>query len=84
MRTIVMVLVVLASTALGSCEQQQDNKELQRMVEEACEDLHAAWNRGHREAMNDVLPQLRERAAAQGYGPEETDAAFQQHCTMPG
>lgn len=68
--------------AVAGCGQNDDP--LDDMVREACDELHAAWDRGDHEAVEEIMPALQERAAAEGYGPREVGDAFEAQCNMPG
>lgn len=82
-RRIMPLVMIVTSLMLPACENNNNDK-LNNMVEEACDNMHAAWNRGNHEAVERVMPRLRERAATYGYSAGEVGKAFESQCTMPG
>lgn len=87
MRTAMSLLIVACAILLAACGSgsgSNSDDELDRMVAEACDRLHAAWDNGNHQAVENVMPDLQRRAAEQGYSEREVGEAFNAQCDMPG
>lgn len=86
MRMAIPLLIVGSLTLLSACGSGSDSggDELDRMVAQACDRLHTAWENGNHQAVESVMPDLQRRAAEQGYSEREVGEAFNAQCDMPG
>lgn len=88
MRTTIVLLIVASLTLLlsacGSGSDSGGGDELDRMVAEACDRLHTAWENGNHQAVENIMPDLQRSAAEQGYSERKVGEAFDAQCDMPG